>query len=177
MGRRRRGQPPAKAYSRVTNPERYAVLHDHALRLLRDLESRFDVERVEGYDIDPDLEPPEPARPTVRLEPIDPGAAPVTIAFTRFPGLVVRRGTEHIRSYPVCGCDGCDESPEELLAYLDEQVGAAVSGTFREHPPFGQPVRGRRLHRVVGVRRALVRPHAPPPRAQEVRVWRPWPER
>ena len=39
-----------KAYSRVTNPERFEVLHEVAVRLLERLALEFDVERTEGMD-------------------------------------------------------------------------------------------------------------------------------
>jgi hypothetical protein len=64
--------PPPEAYSRVTNPERFAPLHRFAERLLDSLETDFDVTRAEGYGLDAELEEVarhNPARPTVRLVP------------------------------------------------------------------------------------------------------------
>ncbi len=48
--------PPLKAYSRATNSERFASLHDVAAELLYRLELEFDVERTEGHGLDPELE-------------------------------------------------------------------------------------------------------------------------
>lgn len=39
--------PPPEAYSRVTNPERFASLHDSASRFLHRLEGEFETERRE----------------------------------------------------------------------------------------------------------------------------------
>ena len=59
-----------EAYSRVTNPERFASLHDVAAELLDRLELEFDAERAEGYGLDPELEEGcKLARPSVRLVP------------------------------------------------------------------------------------------------------------
>jgi hypothetical protein len=62
--------PPREAYSRVTNPERFAPLHDVAAELLDRLELEFDAERTEGYGLDPELEEGcKLARPSVTLVP------------------------------------------------------------------------------------------------------------
>jgi hypothetical protein len=79
--------PPLEAYSRVTNPERFRPLHGVALTLLEQLHASFNAERVEGYGLDSELESGALARPSVRLIPDDPKAAPLTITFTTFPGL------------------------------------------------------------------------------------------
>lgn len=128
--------PPQEAYSRVTNPERFAPLHEFAEELLGKLTSEFHVERSEGYDLDPDLDL-EPvrtdlARPTVRLTPHRELSAPLQVSFTTFPGLLVRAGRWHNEPIPVCGCDACDETADsaiERLCFLAENV---VAGRFRE---------------------------------------------
>ena len=83
--------PPDEAYSRVTNPERFRPLHVAMLDMLNALETRFDVERVEGYGLDDELEDTELkrltlARSSIALKPADPGAAPIVVAFTDFSG-------------------------------------------------------------------------------------------
>ena len=58
--------PPLEAYSRVTNPERFACLHNTAAELLDRLEREFAAEREEAYGLDPELEEgcnPSRARP------------------------------------------------------------------------------------------------------------------
>jgi hypothetical protein len=66
---------PAEAYSRVTNPERFASLHPAALAQLQQLQEQFAVERVEGYDLAQDLTQVDLARPSVKLIPADSKAA------------------------------------------------------------------------------------------------------
>jgi Family of unknown function (DUF6226) len=87
--------PPPEAYSRVTNPEWFRPLHDVALTLLEQLHASFNVERVEGYGLDSELEVGDLARPGVKLIPRDSNAAPLTIILTTFPGLKVRLQLVH----------------------------------------------------------------------------------
>jgi len=124
--------PPDKAYSRVTNPERYAPLHDMASELLDRLESEFDVESVTGYGLDPELEDRQLARPSRRLTPRAPNAAPVVVSFTTFPGVSARFGRWHSEAFPECGCDACDESVAEAFERLEDFVAGVTAGMFRE---------------------------------------------
>jgi hypothetical protein len=72
--------PPLEAYSRVTNPERFASLHDSAARFLHRLEREFETERREAYGLDPELEHDcNLSRPSVALLPCDVGAAPSSL--------------------------------------------------------------------------------------------------
>ena len=115
--------PPEEAYGRVTDPERFAPLHDAALEMIGRLEADFDVQRVEGYGLDEELESKRGlARPSVRLSPADPEAAPITVVFTDFPGLFVRFGRWKEELFPVCGCDACDETAESGIESLIEKV-------------------------------------------------------
>lgn len=102
--------PPPEAYSRVTAAERFAVLHTWAEDLLHRLEARFAVQRLEGYGLDPQLERARPVRPTMRLVPSLKSAAPITVTFTRLPGLGVRFGLWHVDTFPSCGCNACEET-------------------------------------------------------------------
>jgi hypothetical protein len=68
------GTPP-EAHSRLTNPERFRPLHSFMVELIGRLEVAFDVERLEGYGLDDELEKGDLARPSVRLVPRDPSAA------------------------------------------------------------------------------------------------------
>jgi hypothetical protein len=103
--------PPPEAYSRVTNPERFAPLHGSAERLLGSLERDFDVAREEGYGLDSEFKRDNAASATVRFVPRAADAGALTIAFTSFPGLRVRLGHWFVESVPSCGCDACDETP------------------------------------------------------------------
>jgi hypothetical protein len=127
--------PPPEAYSRVTNPERFAPLHGFAQRLLDGLQRDFDVVREEGYGLDAELEQfagLDAANPAVRLMPNAAGAGALTIAFTSFPGLIVRLGNWFVEPIPSCGCDACDETAEEEQDRLEGLVGALTSGRFSE---------------------------------------------
>ena len=133
--------PPPEAYSRVTDPERFQSLHDFAVRLLDGLEANFDVERLEGYGLDRDLEEKvELARSSVRLVPQDPDAAPIVVVFTAFPGLLVRFGRWREEPFPSCGCDACDETADGEAARMSKMVDDVTAGRYREAiklPPVG----------------------------------------
>ena len=125
--------PPDEAYSRVTDAERFRPLHSATLEMIDRLEADFDVKRVEGYGLDEDLESRVGLeRASVRLTPADPEAAPVTVAFSDFPGLYVRLGRWHVEPFPGCGCDACDESAETEIEQLTELVDCVTAGGFRE---------------------------------------------
>jgi hypothetical protein len=125
--------PPLEAYSRVTNPERFASLHDVATELLDRLEREFDAERTDGSGLDPELEEGcNQARPSVILVPRDIGAAPLVVTFTAFPGLRVRFGRWCMIAFPTCGCDACDETAESEAERLKSLVDNLIAGRFRE---------------------------------------------
>jgi hypothetical protein len=124
--------PPPEAYSRVTNPERFRPLHSFVVGLISRLEADYDVERLDGYGLDDELERVDLVRPSVKLLPRDPGAAPIVVAFTAFPGLVVRVGRWHTDTFPSCGCDACDETADGEAARLTQMVDDVTAGRFRE---------------------------------------------
>jgi hypothetical protein len=125
--------PPEDAYSRVTEPERFAPLHDFAAELLDRLEATYDVESEAGLGLDPYLESVgTPARPTRRLVPRSPIAAPMAVGFTAFPGLVVRFGRWQVAPFPNCGCDACDETFETESDHLERLVEGVTTGRFTE---------------------------------------------
>lgn len=49
----------------------------------------------------------------MKLTPKQDSVAPITIAFTDFPGLGVRVGRWLTDRFPPCGSDACDETPED----------------------------------------------------------------
>ena len=109
------------------------MLHDVATALLQQLVRDFDVERTEGYGVDPELEGHgPPARPTATLTPRDNEAAPIVVAFSRFPGLRVRLGRWCTLAFPACGCDACHENGEDEAARLQWTIGSIVEGGFCE---------------------------------------------
>jgi hypothetical protein len=120
-------------YSRVTNPERFLPLHGHALGLLARLHATYDVVSSDTFELLPHvMHPVEHARPPVTLTPVVPGAAPIAVAFTSFPSLVVRYGRWHSDAFPYCACDACGENADREAARLDDLVARVVAGVFAE---------------------------------------------
>jgi hypothetical protein len=131
-----------EAYSRVTNPERFLPLHTLALALLDRLTLEYDVIRTDAFTLMPNMTPFEQPHPPVTLTPIASEAAPIAIAFTTFPSLVVRYGKWLAMGFPVCGCDACAATAEREGERLQQLVGDVVAGRFREElrvPLFGRP--------------------------------------
>lgn len=125
--------PPLEAYSRVTNPERFACLHKAAADLLDRLEEEFNVVRAEGQALGVELEAEcKLVRPNVALVPHDAAAAPIVVAFSAFPGLRVRFGRWWTAAFPNCGCDACDETAESEIERLNSLVDHLTAGHFRE---------------------------------------------
>lgn len=107
--------PPDDAYSRVTNPERFAVLHDVVRTIIDELAATYDVD-VEGLVVVPRLA----------------GAATLTFTLTDFPGVRLVAGRHFDGHYPQCGCDACDEQPDDVAAELRWHVEAITGGGFAE---------------------------------------------
>ncbi len=106
-----------------------------AAEILDRLQVTFDVEMRQGYGVDEELEKRcQLARPTVALAPRDARTAPIVIAFSTFPGLLVRFGKRYTTAFPICGCDACAETltdeAERLLPGLWRwsRCRASVSG-------------------------------------------------
>jgi Family of unknown function (DUF6226) len=132
--------PEPEAYSRVTNPERFLSLHTFALALLDRLVLDYEVLNTDAFTLTPNMTPFEQPHPPVTLTPIASGAAPVAIAFTTFPSLVVRYGKWSAMAFPDCGCDACAATAEREGERLQQLVGDVVAGRFREKlhiPLFG----------------------------------------
>lgn len=119
--------PPDEAYSRVTDPTRFAPLHALGTALLDELAARYLVTRDESTE--PDPHSPGATAQAVQLTPADPEAAALTVVTTAFPGIIVRFGGQTL-SLPECGCDACDETVPDLAELLDRHVDALVAGTF-----------------------------------------------
>jgi hypothetical protein len=180
--------PPLQAYSHVTNPERFRPLHKLTVDLLDRLELAFDVERTEGYGLDPELEARcQAARPSVSLAPRDVRAAPVTLIFTAFPGVYVRFGRWCIMAFPACGCDACDETFESEAERLTSMIESLIRGHFREAivmPTVGAAWIEWEFWKSATVRSAqrfqLDQAHAQKPwtaRGQTSYQWKPWTRR
>ena len=121
-------EPPLEAYGRVSDPERFRILHDQVYELILDLLRRYAVEP----SIDPAVWRQGAHTEELRLTPEADGAAELSFSLTDFPGVAVRFGRWHEESYPWCGCDACDEDPDLLVEDLRAKVGALVNGRFSE---------------------------------------------
>ena len=124
--------PPDDAYSRATELERFRPLHDWALEAVERLQKDYEVTKDEGNGMDTELERSPLSRPTLKVTPFQDSCAPITIAFTDFPGLGVRFGRWAAESFPSCGCDACDEMPEEEFERFTQLLSGVVAGRFRE---------------------------------------------
>ncbi|TQC48026.1 hypothetical protein EEB14_17470 [Rhodococcus sp. WS4] len=172
--------PPAEAYGRVTNPDRFAPLIPAAEDLITDLKRRFEVTVSRGPA------PTSKSRTVVELVEITPirvDQAPLAITFTSFPGLYLDAGAwEHI-SLPACGCDACEEDAEDVLRELAEysealtggQLSERITGRFRpilEHSWDGDGWCRSGKMRLSAARAAELRAELlrPPPDGR----WRPW---
>lgn len=132
-GSRWAGSPPEESYSRTSHLERFAPLHTVADALITWLTNVFDAEAADDVAFAADLvHPRTDAVRAVRVTPADPDAAPLTFAFTPYPGIELHAGAVTDRRYPVCGCDACDEGPLELLDELEQDVAAVITGGLGE---------------------------------------------
>jgi hypothetical protein len=125
--------PPSDSYSVDTHPERFAPLHTVAEALLEYLQSEYEVEVADDLSCADDLWRPGPsALRAVRITPAADNAAAMTFVFTDYPGIVVHAGLVHDFTYPICGCDACDETWDSVADDLEETVQAVASGQYRE---------------------------------------------
>jgi hypothetical protein len=107
-------------------------MHAAAASLLERLASEYDVVATSEFVPTPDMTSFAHARQPATLTPRSPTAAPVSVAFTTFPGLVVRFGYWTATRFPVCGCDACAPSADDEYAKLEQMVRDVVSGHFEE---------------------------------------------
>jgi hypothetical protein len=124
--------PDPESYSRVTNFERFRPLHAFALDLIDRLTAEYDVVQSNSFALRFGMSAFDQARLPVTLTPPKPEAAPVTIAFTNFPSLVVCYGRWASDEFPSCGCDACAETADREEERLDGLIRDVVAGGFRE---------------------------------------------
>ena len=107
------------------------MLHETAEEILDELTERYVVDRRESKEpIGP--APGADVVRTVRIVPRSPAAGPLSIAFTDFPGVVLRLGRWFSEPLPDCGCDGCAEDPAGLVEGLRARVSSHVEGGLWE---------------------------------------------
>ncbi|SDH97331.1 DUF6226 family protein [Agrococcus jejuensis] len=126
--------PPEDAYSVDAHPERFAPLHAIADALVVHLAATYEASVVDALD---DARSwfagggPDVLR-AVHLEPAARDAAPIAIAWSDYPGILVRAGAAHGGHYPVCGCEACDEPWERAADDLEQLVLAVAEGRLQE---------------------------------------------
>ncbi|WP_222193085.1 DUF6226 family protein [Modestobacter italicus] len=163
--------PPPEAYSRVTDPQRYAAVHGVADRLVTELAERYDV-AVAG---EPSSGPREVR--AVRLHPRSGAGADLVVVHTDL-GVRLRAGHWAEESFPRCGCDACDEEPGDLAEELGEFVADVAHGRLAEELTGGSgegtlAVWRPRSSATWSLTRAELQRLGPPGRHE----WLPWPER
>lgn len=125
--------PPDDTYSVTSNLERYAPLHAVAEALIAWLVETYDATAAEDPARVADaLAHKIEARRAVTVTPADDRAAPITLVFTSFPGLIMHAGVLYDDRMPHCGCDACDEGVLDLAEELEHKVFAVVTGGFSE---------------------------------------------
>jgi len=144
--------PPDEAYSRTSNLERFAPIHDVADALIAWLRADFDTDVEDDASVAADLlhDPGEVAR-AIRVSPRARDAAALTFVFTPFPGVLLHAGALQDCLFPVCGCDACDDDVVELSDELEWTVRTVTTGGFSEritrssvHHAFSEPGVGSR---------------------------------
>jgi len=125
--------PPADAYSRVGNLQRFAPLLAVASALIEWLQDTYDVTIDQSPSAATDLlRMPDDVVSATRVVPRDPSAATLTFVLTRFPEVVIHAGTLHDFRFPGCACDACDDNATSVADELEWTVRTVVSGGYSE---------------------------------------------
>jgi hypothetical protein len=118
---------PSDAYSRVSNPDRFAPL-------LLDVEALVDYLHT-WYLVDVERSTEEDGTLRVHLQP----AAGASVAITATSESVqVTAGALFRLVVPDCSCDACDETAESEAARLEEALLAIAAGGLQERYPLGR---------------------------------------
>ena len=127
-------QPPDEAYGRVTNPERYQAVVDATKEMIASLVENFEVSLETGTAA---ADFPHWHKPEAHITRLTPATGmSIAVMYTDFPGVVLAVGELHSwglnDAFPSCGCDACDDKPEEMIDEIRELLDAAVGGSYRE---------------------------------------------
>ena len=124
--------PLPEEYSRITHPERFRPLHTRALVLLEQLHVEYEVARTETFDALPTMSPFDHERAPISLTPIAATAAPIAVAFTPFPSLILRFGRWLSEPFPACPCDACAATADSEWERFETIVWSVVHGGLSE---------------------------------------------
>lgn len=134
--------PGDEEYSRVSDPERYRIVHARARAWA---ESLIDVPGVKSEPLTPALLDTKGGLGSfdrgVRLTSCRPGTLPLlllerdepvlgfvtTLAFLQISVIEPAVAVERL---PDCGCDACDSGSADLLRAIDKTIGHIVTGPF-----------------------------------------------
>ncbi|WP_156942815.1 DUF6226 family protein [Mycobacterium genavense] len=180
-GSRWTGSPPDDAYSRVSNPARFAPLWNIAEALIEHLQTAYRVDIASLTESTPG---------TTKLIAVTSqraDAARLLFRFTDFPGVEIAAGVGYRAAFPSCGCDACDETCEGVAEAMEVLVFAVAGGRFTEHitaGPTGKASMRFRVESTSGAVQSGAIPDwepAPAVRADAARlarlpggVWQPW---
>ncbi|MFB9908936.1 DUF6226 family protein [Allokutzneria oryzae] len=134
--------PPEEAYSRVTEPERYGIVHARA-RVWTDRLSEVpgvEVETLAPAPLDDEGHLGLFDR-GVRLTSSRPGTLPLLLLERDAPlsegegtlavlHISVAQPEIAVAMLPDCGCDACDWGSADLLTAIDQKIGTLVGGPF-----------------------------------------------
>lgn len=144
-----RRSPADDEYSRLRDPEKYAILHRRAQAWRQVLAERERCRVESAVPIRWAIAPRVSVTDTWLLEPVRKDAAPLVLAHTaggehgEVPGLMIgvaepaspgrtRSGSDAvipICDLPQCGCDACDDGSEYLLSEIDRAILGVLDGS------------------------------------------------
>lgn len=132
--------PSDESYSAESHRERFAPLHAIADSLVDYLRREYDVivssDVAHAADL---LTPRSDVERAIRLTPARTDAAPLTVVYTRYPGVMIHVGVLHDFAYPTCGCDACDETTDSQADRMERAVLSIAAGGYSEKYPAARP--------------------------------------
>lgn len=131
--------PRDEEYSRLTDPERYRIVHARA-RVWTELLGELPDVEVETLAPGPLADRRDGFDRGVRITSSRPGTLPLCLlerdvtsdgaSLAVLHLAVVRPQMELGEAQPDCGCDACDSGSDDLLSAIDESVVHVVGGPF-----------------------------------------------
>jgi hypothetical protein len=163
--------PQHKAYSRLTNPERWRIVGARVEAWLLALEGSGLATVQRGELVDWAVRPGPAVTGTDLVVPQMAKAIPLVVAHSRLGevddgGVVLGVGAPavQIEQFPDCGCDACDSGSQDEVDQIDRHLIGVVSGRFRRFS------RGDQILMTLGDGRWSGSGRTRPPRIEEVRA-------